>query len=137
MDECAASTFRVVQYLPLETSANIYQITWCHIPEGSIFQGYRNENDKSHIVLSVFSIFILKIEIKLCPCITEHLDMKMYGDLEVKVRSLGSQSSASNSYHWTKVALGQLFSENFGFPCQSTFHLLLHNHLHYHSRLAQ
>jgi hypothetical protein len=27
-----------------------------------------------------------------------------------------------------KVALGQVFSENFGFPCQSTFHLLLHNH---------
>jgi hypothetical protein len=22
------------------------------------------------------------------------------------------------------VALGQIFSENFGFPCQSTFHLL-------------
>jgi hypothetical protein len=22
------------------------------------------------------------------------------------------------------VALGQVFSENFGFPCQSTFHLL-------------
>jgi hypothetical protein len=38
---------------------------------------------------------------------------------------------------WTKVALGKVFSENFGFPCQSTFHLLLHNHLHYHPRLAQ
>jgi hypothetical protein len=38
---------------------------------------------------------------------------------------------------WTKVALGQVFSENFGFLCQSTFHLLLHNHLHYHPRLAQ
>jgi hypothetical protein len=24
-----------------------------------------------------------------------------------------------------------------GFTCQSTFHLLLHNHLHYHPRLAQ
>jgi hypothetical protein len=36
---------------------------------------------------------------------------------------------------WTKVALGLVFSENFGFPCQSTFHVLLHNHLHYHSRL--
>jgi hypothetical protein len=35
---------------------------------------------------------------------------------------------------WTTVALGQVFSENFGFPCQSTFHLLLHNHLHYHYR---
>jgi hypothetical protein len=37
----------------------------------------------------------------------------------------------------TKVALRHGFSENFGFPCQSTFHLLLHNHLHYHPRLAQ
>jgi hypothetical protein len=37
-----------------------------------------------------------------------------------------------------KLALGQVFSEeNFGFPCQSTFHLLLHNHLHYHPSLAQ
>jgi hypothetical protein len=36
-----------------------------------------------------------------------------------------------------KLALGQVFSENFGFPCQSTFQLLLHNHLHYQSRLAQ
>jgi hypothetical protein len=37
-----------------------------------------------------------------------------------------------------KVALEQEFSEkNFGFPCQSTFDLLLHNHLHYHPRLAQ
>jgi hypothetical protein len=35
------------------------------------------------------------------------------------------------------MALGHVFSENFGFPCQSTFHLLLHNHLHYHPRLVQ
>jgi hypothetical protein len=34
------------------------------------------------------------------------------------------------------VELGQVFSENFGFPCQSTFHLLLLNHLHYHPRVA-
>jgi hypothetical protein len=26
------------------------------------------------------------------------------------------------------VALGQVFSEYFGFPCQSSFHQLLHNH---------
>jgi hypothetical protein len=38
---------------------------------------------------------------------------------------------------WTKVALGQVFSEYLGFPCQSTFHLPHHNHLHYHPRLAQ
>jgi hypothetical protein len=29
-----------------------------------------------------------------------------------------------------KVALGQVFSEHFGFPCQSSFHQLLHNHHH-------
>jgi hypothetical protein len=29
-----------------------------------------------------------------------------------------------------KVALGQVFSEYFGFPCQSSFHQLLHNHDH-------
>jgi hypothetical protein len=27
-----------------------------------------------------------------------------------------------------KVALGQIFSEYFGFPCQSSFYQLLHNH---------
>jgi hypothetical protein len=29
-----------------------------------------------------------------------------------------------------KVALGQVFSEYFGFPCQSSFHQYLHNHCH-------
>jgi hypothetical protein len=29
-----------------------------------------------------------------------------------------------------KVALGQVFSEYFGFPCQSSFHQLHHNHPH-------
>jgi hypothetical protein len=29
-----------------------------------------------------------------------------------------------------KVARGQVFSEYFGFPCQSSFHELLHNHHH-------
>jgi hypothetical protein len=33
-----------------------------------------------------------------------------------------------------KVALGQVFSEYFGFPCQSSFHQLLHNHPHLSSR---
>jgi hypothetical protein len=27
-----------------------------------------------------------------------------------------------------KVALGQVFSEHFGFPCQSSFHQILHHH---------
>jgi hypothetical protein len=27
-----------------------------------------------------------------------------------------------------KVALGQVFSEYVGFPCESSFHQLLHNH---------
>jgi hypothetical protein len=29
-----------------------------------------------------------------------------------------------------KVALGQVFSEYFGFPCQSSFHQILHPHNH-------
>jgi hypothetical protein len=29
-----------------------------------------------------------------------------------------------------KVALGQVFSKYFGFPCQSSLHQLLHNHPH-------
>jgi hypothetical protein len=29
-----------------------------------------------------------------------------------------------------KVALGQIFSEYFGFPCQSLFYQFLHNHQH-------
>jgi hypothetical protein len=29
-----------------------------------------------------------------------------------------------------KVALVQVFSENFGFPCQSSFHQILHHHNH-------
>jgi hypothetical protein len=29
-----------------------------------------------------------------------------------------------------KVVLGQVFSEYFGFPCQSSFHQVLHNHPH-------
>jgi hypothetical protein len=29
-----------------------------------------------------------------------------------------------------KVALGQVFSEYFGFPCQSSFHQFLHRHNH-------
>jgi hypothetical protein len=31
-----------------------------------------------------------------------------------------------------KVALGQVFSEYFNFPCQLAFHRLLHNHHHHH-----
>jgi hypothetical protein len=29
-----------------------------------------------------------------------------------------------------KVALGQVFSEYFGFPCQTSFHQILHHHNH-------
>jgi hypothetical protein len=29
-----------------------------------------------------------------------------------------------------KVALGQVFSEYFGFPCPSSFHQILHHHSH-------
>jgi hypothetical protein len=29
-----------------------------------------------------------------------------------------------------KEAMGQVFSEYFGFPCQSSFHQFLHHHTH-------
>jgi hypothetical protein len=29
-----------------------------------------------------------------------------------------------------KAALGQVFSEYFGFPCQSSFHQFVHHHIH-------
>jgi hypothetical protein len=29
-----------------------------------------------------------------------------------------------------KLALGRVFSEYFGFPCQSSFHQILHHHNH-------
>jgi hypothetical protein len=62
----------------------------------------------------------------------EQLKNFNYGKSKIK----GTREN-SNYKRWTKVALGQVFSEYFGFPCQSTFHLLLHNHFHYHPRLAQ
>jgi hypothetical protein len=37
-----------------------------------------------------------------------------------------------------KVALGQVFSEYFGFPCQSSLHQFLNNHHHtYHPGLVK
>jgi hypothetical protein len=36
-----------------------------------------------------------------------------------------------------KSGAGAAFLRELGFPCQSTFHLLPPNHLHYHPRLAQ
>jgi hypothetical protein len=38
-------------------------------------------------------------------------------------------SSSHVGFVVEKVALGQVFSEYFGFPCQPSFHQLLHNHL--------
>jgi hypothetical protein len=36
-----------------------------------------------------------------------------------------------------EVMLGQVFSEYFGFLCQSSFDQFLHNHHHYHPELVQ
>jgi hypothetical protein len=35
------------------------------------------------------------------------------------------------------VALGQVFSEYFGFPCQSLFHQILHHHNHQVGTIGQ
>jgi hypothetical protein len=36
-----------------------------------------------------------------------------------------------------KVALGHVFSEYFGFPCQPSFNQILHHHHHYHNHPGQ
>jgi hypothetical protein len=58
------------------------------------------------------------------------------GRTERKIRKEGKKQTSEycdrQKWRW-----GRFFSENFGFPCQSRFHLFLHNHLHYHPRLAQ
>jgi hypothetical protein len=36
--------------------------------------------------------------------------------------------SAHMEFMMDKVTLGQVFSEYYGFPCQFSFHQLLHNH---------
>jgi hypothetical protein len=35
-----------------------------------------------------------------------------------------------------EMALGQVFFEYFGFPCQFSFHRLLYNHHHHHHYLG-
>jgi hypothetical protein len=45
--------------------------------------------------------------------------------------------SANVRFVVDKVALGQVFSEYFGFPCQSSFHQLVHNQNHLPSGLVQ
>jgi hypothetical protein len=50
------------------------------------------------------------------------------------VKSLPSLRGGPGLVMWDfvvdRVALGQVFSEYFGFPCQSSFHQLLQNHHH-------
>jgi hypothetical protein len=36
-----------------------------------------------------------------------------------------------------KVVLGQVFSEYFGFPCQSSLHQIFHHHHHNHPGQVQ
>jgi hypothetical protein len=48
--------------------------------------------------------------------------------LQYKRRKHTLSRSAHVGFVVEKVALGQVFSEYFGFPCQSSSHQLLHNH---------
>jgi hypothetical protein len=46
-------------------------------------------------------------------------------------RGLGVKPGSSHvGFVVDNVALGHVFSEYFGFPCQSSFHQFLHNHHH-------
>jgi hypothetical protein len=54
------------------------------------------------------------------------------------LRRPGFKSGSSHvGFVVDKVALGQVFSEYFSFPCQSSFHQFLQIHHHYHPGLVQ
>jgi hypothetical protein len=46
------------------------------------------------------------------------------------LRQPGFMSGQHVGFVVDKGALGQVFSEYFGFPCQSSFHQFLHHHNH-------
>jgi hypothetical protein len=85
----------------------------------------------THVLLSVG--FSVRLSLRLGRAIAQAVSRRLLtaaAQVQTRVWSCGI-------LWWTKVALGQVFSENFGFPCQSTFYLLPHNRLYYHPRLAQ
>jgi hypothetical protein len=72
---------------------------------------------------------------------SQHISRHYIGEIEGPCHSKGGQALASHcggrsqvtweSRWMDKAALGNVFSEYFGFPCQS-FHRLLHTHHHHH-----
>jgi hypothetical protein len=87
-------------------------------------------HDKLHNILICFAV-ILRLDRAIPQAVSRRLPT-----------AAGGPGSNPGLVMWNFVmdkscAGAGFLSENFGFPCQSTFHLLLHSHLHCHPRLAQ
>jgi hypothetical protein len=85
----------------------------------------RTENEKHLVNGQASQLLNLKSNV-------DALNMKQKDYLSVSALScLDFESvSAHVGFVVDKVALGQVFSQYFGFPCQSSFRQLLHNHPH-------
>ena len=62
--------------------------------------------------------------------IPDNIISKAVPQLKRLVAGFPPRRSGPVGFVMDKVALGQVFSEYFGFPCQSSFHQTLHNHNH-------
>jgi hypothetical protein len=77
----------------------------------------------------------------LTPNATVRVCYMLQHNLICSVIVIGLLSITDQNFGEISVLLFSIFMEklkwNFRFPCQSTFQHALHNHLHYHPRLAQ
>jgi hypothetical protein len=129
-----------------ETSISLYQATRQNSPNvwACAFQSLECQAKKLY---PAFFMVAEQHDLSVFLCVMSRVTIKSIGEsISVFETHIVENVYRKNAIHrrlkiyplwWTKVALGQVFSENFGFSCQSTFQLLLRNHLHYHPRLAQ
>jgi hypothetical protein len=110
-------------------SVNFQRTTHRYIPEDSTLHNHRCENLKYNVY---------KSSLKFCVCGPTRVLGSIYGRAIAQAASRRllplrpgfDPRSGHVGFVVDKVALGQVFSEYFGFPCQSSFHQLLHNHHH-------
>jgi hypothetical protein len=75
-----------------------------------------------------FSVYLLRVR-NLDPKLVVQRDARLVAGFPLR-RSGFEPRSGHVGFVEGKVALRQVFSEYFGFPCQSSYHRLLHNHPH-------
>jgi hypothetical protein len=132
-----ASTLKMEAIRFFKTSVHT-RYTWWHIPEDNIFQSFGDFfrlHQQSRCCDSLYTP-LLKLQI-LHSYKGRAIAQAVSRRLPTAAALVQTRVWSCGILWWTKVALGKVFSENFGFPWQPTFHLLLHNHFHYHPRLAQ